>query len=74
MSDCKRCAELESLLREVWEWSESDDVKGAFISAWVHGIRCTEEEARVVSSMWNRVKQAIGEEDDDHASAGGAES
>jgi len=73
MGDCKRCAELESLLREIWEWSESEKVQGAFISAWVHGIRCTEEEAQIVSHMWTRVKQTIGEADD-HAGTGGTES
>jgi len=48
-------------IKDVLTWLHSDDVKGAFTSAWVHGMVVPVERFKEIQAMWKRVEAETGE-------------
>ena len=51
--------ETKKLLRELWEWSRSEEVKVWFYMAWNHGCRVSPEFVAKVDDMNKRIEEAL---------------
>lgn len=54
-----RLTEAEKLLKELLDWDNSPEVKGAFESAWIHGYTVSKEFSDKAGDLWKRVKNFV---------------
>lgn len=48
-------------LKDVLEWVNSEDVRGAFAMAYIHGFSVTQERTNECRDMWKRIAEEAGE-------------